>query len=256
MKYIRIIIALLAVAFSFGSAQAETFKIQRLKQGKDPWQIMQTKHVRVLGEIYNHDTMVDNDYDDINRALVVPYGKIGHSVFFVGNSCKAISYTISFLGSSTLEVSLEPRQHRWIELKNGLYKIKVTTASGIEWWPYGMEEVNIEDAIYAGFWFDFFGMNRTTIDFAELDDYDQRTTDVMYNIVINRAIEELSSLMRLDYKTQRMLMLHFMQKIYADKKTPEEISKYADKGNIENTIRDLLEEAQSAKKAMGGEYRW
>lgn len=196
------------------------------------------------------DTMEDNNFDNINSDLVVPCSKIGHSVFFVGNSYKAISYTISFIGPSVLKVALDPRQHQWIELENGLYKVKVTTASGIEWWPYGKEQFIIEDGVYAGFWFDYFGMTATMMDSVELEDYDQKTTDVMYNIMIRRAIKELSSLMQLDYETQKILIMHYLQKIYSGKKDSDEINELSEKYTSEETINNLLKELQSFEEKL------
>ena len=198
-----------------------------------------------------YDTLADNSYEDINSSLVVPSKRIGHSVFFVGNSCKTISYTVSFIGASVIEVTLEPGQHEWIELENGKYKVKITSASGIEWWPYGIRGVVIEDAVYAGFWFDY----NFNIDFTEDVDYDSRAIDAMYVIVLRRGIDELTSIMQLDYETQRILVLRFMQKIYSGEKNPEKIVKYADKENIENTLVSMIEEfkieEERIKRACG-----
>ena len=70
MRNIRIIIALLVVAMSLGTTQAETLKIQSSKQGKNPWQMM-------MFILYNHDVdttglSVESPIDSILFFEILP----------------------------------------------------------------------------------------------------------------------------------------------------------------------------------------
>ena len=194
MKNIRYIIVLLVAVLTFGTTQAENLKIQRTRQSKDPWQVMQTI-------LYNH-------FENINSDLIVPCSKIGHSVFFLGNSCNTNSDTISFISSSALEVLLEHGQHKWIELDNGMYKVKVTSSSGIKWWLYGKENVIIENGLYSEIWNNYEDILVQDIALSENNKGNEPQKDMIYSIT-ERVIGELSNLSKFNYETFRTLLTHF-----------------------------------------------
>ena len=205
----------------------------------------------------NNDSLSEDDddsmyleasvYDNINLSLVAPTSRIGHSSFFVCNSGRVSSFTVSFIGSSAINVVLEHGRYQWVELENGEYEIKITASNGDEWWPYGRERVSIEDGLYAACWSDYDNVLMQETLPIELK-------SEMIHYLVERIISELSNLSKLDYETSRTLLTHYLQKLFFDMDNQEEMDvlckKYTDKENIEDTIKILSEEFQSYQKHL------
>ena len=199
-------------------------------------------------DIYTPSSFVD-DYK--LASLLTPNNKIGTSTLCLGNMGNTTSLTVSFSGPSAFDVVLDQGQYKWIDLKNGKYKIVVTADNGDIWSPEG-NSVTVEDGLYIAYWCDHNGRLFSSAD-ADIDDYiDDNASEEMILSILKKAKVVLSDLLELDLETSKKLLIHYYQQMFdPNEQNKEEINLLYDeltKDNIDlfvNLFKWGLEEFEN-----------
>lgn len=147
-----------------------------------------------------------------------------YSLLCFGNVGKNYDITVSLLGSTPVKVVLKPGQSHWARVKNGQYKIYVTSSNGSEWNESGHGCITVEDGLYAMSWYSF---TYKTYTYMAVVINDQSFIDKLAEARISREIEnraqlEVDKLMKQDVSMIRKIIRNVArQKLEAENNQKE-----------------------------------
>lgn len=125
-----------------------------------------------------------------------------------GNVGKDYDINILLQGSTPVKVALKPGQSHWARVKNGQYKIYVTSSNGSEWEENGHGSLNVEDGVYAQSWYSYaYNTLFPTITIINKEAFiDQLALNNFSEAAYNRAQLEVNKLSEKDMDSKRKVL--------------------------------------------------
>lgn len=167
----------------------------------------------------------------------------GYSLLCFGNIGINDDITVSLLGSSPVKVVLKPGQSHWAKVKNGQYKIYVTSSNGSKWEEKGHGNLYVEDGLYDEMWYSytystFIPTVTPTFDSKFID----RTAFNRISKEIDERIElEMKKLMKQDINSKRKVLRNVFRQFYEDNNNQQEYERMIRETEDDDNVNDTLE---------------
>ena len=129
-----------------------------------------------------------------------------YSLLCFGNVGKDYDITVSLLGNTPVKAVLKPGQSHWARVRNGQYKIYVTSSNGSEWKENGHGNITLEDGLYAMTWYSYSYVSFIPIVVDSESFIDKSAEARISGEIEKRAQLEIDKLMKQDVSIKRKIV--------------------------------------------------
>lgn len=145
--------------------------------------------------------------------------KHGYSLLCFGNISKNDdAIMVSLIGNTPAKVTIKPSECQWVRVKNGEYRIYVTSKSGAEWSENGHGSITLEDGLYYQSWYSYVHLLNELVlspELLELRYADAAATQKIDEEVDRRLVQEAEKLLaQKDIEAKRKVLTNMMRQYY------------------------------------------
>ena len=174
-------------------------------------------------EIKKFDTKGKGCIDKLQ--LIGISSRPGYGLVCFGNVGKNYDITVLLQGKTPVKVTMKHGQSQWVWVKNGDYKIYVTSNNGSEWKENGHGTVTVEDGVYYNSWYAWTSYINYT---NELREELYTDIDACYRItneVAQRVYCEMEKFEKLEIGIQKKMLINYFRQYLEKENNKEEYGK-------------------------------
>ena len=169
--------------------------------------------------------------------LVGISSRSGYGLICFGNVGHNYDITVLLQGKTPIKVTMKHGQEQWVWVKNGEYKIYVTSSNGSEWKENGHGTVTVEDGVYYNSWFSWTSNINYTDEVIEELYTDKEALYRITNEVRQRIYNEMEKFEELEIGVQKKMLINCFR---------QRLERESDKEEFGKLCKDLENEANVA----------